>query len=163
MTVCAALLALVSCNQQKKGSGEAEQKVREELVETTVLRPVEVMRTIDVSTTVEGWQTMSVAPSVTGRIEHIYVDVGSRVGRGTTLVRMDQQQLNTTKLTYANLALELSRLEALVATGAVSQQTYDQTKLSYDQTAESLRFLEANTFVRAQFGGVISAKNYEDG
>jgi RND family efflux transporter MFP subunit len=91
------------------------------------------------------------------------VDVGSRVGRGTTLVRMDQQQYNTTKLTFANLALEMSRLEELVKTGAVSQQTYDQTKLSYDQTQESLNFLEQNTFVKAQFGGVITAKNYEDG
>ena len=160
--VCALLASAVSCQNQQKGAAQ-QTTVREELVETTVLHPQEVMRTIDVSTTLEGYQVMSVAPSVTGRIEHIYVDVGSRVARGTTLVRMDQQQYNTTKLTYANLALELSRLEALVASGAVSQQTYDQTKLSYDQTQESLRFLEQNTFVRAQFSGIISAKNYEDG
>ena len=152
----------VSCKQKDTAKQQTAQ-VREELVETTVLRPVEVMRTIDVSTTLEGWQKMSVAPGVTGRIEHIFVDVGSRVARGSNLVRMDQQQNNTTKLTFANLALELSRLEALVASGAVSQQTYDQTKLSYDQTKESLRFLEENTYVKAQFSGVISAKNYEDG
>ena len=137
--------------------------MREELVETTVLHPVEVMRTIEVSTTLEGYQKVSIAPGVTGHIEHIYVDVGSRVGRGANLVRMDQQQYNTTKLTFANLALELSRLEALVASGAVSQQTYDQTKLSYDQTSESLKYLEENTFVKAPISGVISAKNYEDG
>ena len=162
LMVCALLASAVSCQNQQKGAVQ-QAAVREELVETTVLHPQEVMRTIDVSTTLEGYQVMSVAPSVTGRIEHIYVDVGSRVARGTTLVRMDQQQYNTTKLTYANLALELSRLEALVASGAVSQQTYDQTKLSYDQTQENLRFLEQNTFVRAQFSGIISAKNYEDG
>ena len=162
LTICLLATLLVACKQQtKKEATNAADRV--ELVETTVLHPVEVMRTIDVSTTLEGYQVMSVAPSVTGRIEHIYVDVGSRVARGATLVRMDQQQYNTTKLTFANLALELSRLEALVASGAVSQQTYDQTKLSYDQTAESLRFLEKNTYVRAQFSGVISAKNYEDG
>ena len=162
LMVCILLTVTVSCQNQQKGAAQ-QTAVREELVETTVLHPQEVMRTIDVSTTLEGYQVMSVAPSVTGRIEHIYVDVGSRVARGSTLVRMDQQQYNTTKLTYANLALELSRLEALVASGAVSQQTYDQTKLSYDQTQESLRFLEQNTYVRAQFSGVISAKNYEDG
>ena len=162
LTICLLATLLVACKQQtKKEATNAADRV--ELVETTVLHPVEVMRTIDVSTTLEGYQVMSVAPSVTGRIEHIYVDVGSRVARGSTLVRMDQQQYNTTKLTFANLALELSRLEALVASGAVSQQTYDQTKLSYDQTAESLSFLEKNTYVRAQFSGVISAKNYEDG
>ena len=160
MTICVLILAVASC---KPKDNKTVATVREELVETTVLHPEEVMRTIAVSTTLEGYQTMSVAPSVTGRIEHIYVDVGSRVANGATLVRMDQQQYNTTRLTFANLALELSRMEALVATGAVSQQTYDQTKLSYDQTEESLKFLEANTFVRAPFSGVISAKNYEDG
>ena len=158
--ICVLAAAAVSC---KPKDTKTVVTAREELVETTVLHPEEVLRTIDVSTTLEGYQTMRVAPSVTGRIEHIFVDVGSRVARGATLVRMDQQQYNTTKLTFTNLALELSRMEALVATGAVSQQTYDQTKLSYDQTEESLKFLEANTYVRAQFSGVISAKNYEDG
>ena len=162
LTICILAALLAGCKQQaKKETKSAADRV--ELVETTVLHPVEVMRTIEVSTTLEGYQKMAVAPGVTGRIEHIYVDVGSRVGRGATLVRMDQQQYNTTKLTFANLALELNRLETLVASGAVSQQTYDQTKLSYDQTEESLRFLAANTYVRAQFPGVISAKNYEDG
>ena len=161
LMACALTLAAVSCKQQnQEAAGAAE---RSELVETTVLAPSEVMRTIDVSTTLEGYETMSVAPSVTGRIEHIYVEVGSRVARGANLVRMDQQQYNTTKLSFANLALELSRMETLVASGAVSQQTYDQTKLSYDQTEENLKFLESNTFVKAQFPGVISAKNYEDG
>ena len=61
--------AAVSCKQSDKNA--KTEKVREELVETTVLRPVEVMRTIDVSTTLEGYQKMSVAPSVTGHIEHI--------------------------------------------------------------------------------------------
>jgi RND family efflux transporter MFP subunit len=162
LTICLLATLAVACKQKDSAKPQTAQ-VREELVETTILHPVEVMRTIDVSTTLEGYQKMSVAPGVTGRIEHIYVDVGSRVGRGYNLVRMDQQQYNTTKLTFANLALELSRLEALVASGAVSQQTYDQTKLSYDQTQESLRFLEENTYVKAQFSGVISAKNYEDG
>ncbi len=161
LTACVLTLAAVSCKpQSQQAAGAAE---RAELVETTILAPSEVLRTIDVSTTLEGYEKMSIAPSVTGRIEHIYVEVGSRVARGANLVRMDQQQYNTTKLSFANLALELSRMETLVASGAVSQQTYDQTKLSYDQTEVNLKFLEANTFVKAQFPGVISAKNYEDG
>ena len=162
LTICILALAAVSC-KQNQDKAQQEAAVREELVETTVLHPVEVMRTIEVSTTLEGYQKVSIAPGVTGHIEHIYVDVGSRVGRGANLVRMDQQQYNTTKLTFANLALELNRLEALVASGAVSQQTYDQTKLSYDQTSESLKYLEENTFVKAPISGVVSAKNYEDG
>ena len=40
---------------------------------------------------------------------------------------------------------------------------YDQTKTQLDNLSESAKFLETNTFVRAQFSGVIAAKNYEDG
>jgi RND family efflux transporter MFP subunit len=57
----------------------------------------------------------------------------------------------------------MSRLEALLATGSVSQQTYDQTKVGYDQLKQNLSFLEKNTYVKAPFAGVIAAKTYEDG
>jgi RND family efflux transporter MFP subunit len=76
---------------------------------------------------------------------------------------MDQTQLTTTRLTFANLKVEMNRMEALHQTGSISQQAYDQMKLGYEQTEESLAFLEKNTFVKADFSGVISAKNYENG
>ena len=154
-----ALVALSGC----KLKTQIEEMPREELVEVAPLAQTTIERVLSLSTTLEGFQKMDIAPSVTGRIEHIYTEVGTRVATGANLVRMDQNQYNTTKLTYANLQQELARMEALVATGAISQQTYDQTKLSFDQTAESLRFLEQNTYVKAKFSGVISAKNYEDG
>ena len=156
----AALAVLaVACGKQTQQQEEA----RVELVETTVIGMSDISRELEFSTTLEGWQTVNVAPSLTGKIEHIYVEVGTNVGAGSMLVRMDQNQYATTKLTYANLGVELQRMESLRETGAVSQQVYDQTKLSYDQTKESLDFLEKNTFVRAPFSGVISARNYEDG
>ena len=147
------------------GGKQTEQKMedRVELVETTTIVMSDISRELEFSTTLESWQTVKIAPSVTGIIEHIYADVATDVAAGAMLVRMDQNQYNTTKLTYANLGVELQRMETLRESGAVSQQTYDQTKLSYEQTKETLDFLEKNTFVRAPFSGVISAKNYEDG
>ena len=155
-----AALALASC-----GPKQAEDQVsqREELVETTVISAQEISRDLEFSTTLQGYQTMNVAPSVTGKIEHIFVEVGTPVSAGAMLVRMDQNQYTNTKLTYANLGVEMARMDALKESGAISEQTYDKTKLSYDQTKESLDFLEKNTFVKAPFQGVISAKNYEDG
>ena len=147
------------------GGQQAQQQVeqRAELVETAALAMSDISRELEFSTTLEGWQTLNVAPSLTGKIEHIYVEVGTNVGSGTMLVRMDQNQYTTTKLTYTNLGVEMQRMESLRESGAVSQQTYDQTRLSYEQTKESLDFLEKNTYVRAPVSGVISAKNYEDG
>ena len=122
-----------------------------------------IAKSLELSSTLEGYETMNIAPSITGHIEHIYVEVGSRVQKGTMLVRMDQTQLNTTRINLASTKTELDRVTALKASGSVSQQVYDQTKAGYDQLVETERFQNENTFVKAQFPGVISAKNFEDG
>ncbi len=155
-----AAFAAVSCGGKQE---QQQMEQRADLVETAALTISDISRELEFSTTLQGWQTLNVAPSVTGKIEHIYVEVGNTVSSGTMLVRMDQNQYTTTKLTYANLGVEMERMSSLRESGAVSQQVYDQTRLSYDQTKETLDFLEKNTYVRAPFAGVISARNYEDG
>lgn len=157
-----ALLVLVGCGNKKTVTTE-ETTERIEIVELTTLHTREIQREISLSSNLMGYETVNVAPSITGKIEHIYVEVGDRVQKGADLVRMDQQQYKTTKLSIANLETEMMRMEGLIQTGSVSQQQYDQTKLSLDQTKENLDFLQKNTYVKANFSGVISAKNYEDG
>lgn len=159
-------IAIITAAALLSGCGANTEEVSQDRVEqvrTTPLAYQEVSRQIELSTTLQGYEEMNISPSLTGIIEKIYVEVGDRVRKGDTLVRMDQNQLNTTRLAYANLQIEMNRVRMLLESEAISQQTYDQTKLSFDQTAESLRFLEENTFVLAQYDGVISAKNYEDG
>ena len=159
-------IAIITAAALLSGCGANTEDASEERVEqvrTTPLAYQEVSRQIELSTTLQGYEEMNISPSLTGIIEKIYVEVGDRVRKGDTLVRMDQNQLNTTRLAYANLQIEMNRVRMLLESEAISQQTYDQTKLSFDQTAESLRFLEENTFVLAQYDGVISSKSYEDG
>ena len=159
-------IAIITAVALLSGCGANTEDASEERVEqvrTTPLAYQEVSRQIELSTTLQGYEEMNISPSLTGIIEKIYVEVGDRVRKGDTLVRMDQNQLNTTRLAYANLQIEMNRVRMLLESEAISQQTYDQTKLSFDQTAESLRFLEENTFVLAQYDGVISSKSYEDG
>ena len=159
--VCTVAAVLAACG--KTDTADSNTAQRAERVLTQKLELTEISRDIEYSTVLEGYDTKNVAPSLTGIIEHIYVEVGDRVKPGDMLVRMDQNQYKTTKLTYANLQIEMQRVEALRESGSISEQTYDQTKLSYDQTKESLDFLEVNTYVKAPFKGVISAKSYEDG
>lgn len=164
-TVIIAGLAVIlaSCGSSPKQAVPEVAAERIEKVRVETLQKSNISRNIELSTTLQGYETMNVAPSMTGKIEEIFVEVGSRVKAGDLLVRMDQNQLNTTKLAFANLGVELDRIKTLRETGTVPQQTYDQLKLSYDQTKQSLGFLEQNTFVKARISGVISAKNFEDG
>jgi RND family efflux transporter MFP subunit len=156
------IICLVSCENKKHSNDDA--MVQEiETVEVLALQKEKIAHVLTLSTTLQGYETMNVSPSLQGKIEHIHVEVGARVQKGDPLVTMDQNQLNTTRMAFVNLAIELERLEALQKTGSISQQSYDQLKLRYDQTEESIVFLEKNTFVKADFSGIIAAKNYENG
>ena len=161
--VLLAAMSMVACGGNGGDKAATTTKKEAEKVKVLTLESERIAKTLELSSTLEGYETMNIAPSITGHIEHIYVEVGARVQKGTMLVRMDQTQLNTTRINLASTKTELDRVTALKASGSVSQQVYDQTKAGYDQLVETERFQNENTFVKAQFAGVISAKNYEDG
>ena len=156
-----AALALIGCGSKESTATQEEERV--EQVRTTVLQPREIEREISVSTNLQGYLTQNVAPSLTGKIEHIYREVGDRVSKGADLVRMDQTQYKTTKISLANLEIERNRVKQLLKTGSATQQQYDQIVTQFNSTKEQLDFLQTNTYVKAPFSGVISAKNYEVG
>lgn len=162
-TVALVMGTIVGCGGETTDTANAVQTEKIEKVETLTLSKETVARELELSSTLEGYESMSVAPSLTGKIEHIYVEVGSRVNKGQLLIRMDQNQLNTTRISLNSVQTEFNRVEALKESGSVSQQVYDQTKAQLDNLKQSESFLEENTFVKAQFSGVIAAKNYEDG
>ena len=155
----AAALMLVGCNNKQTET----QEEAAEVVELTTLHAREIQREISLSSNLMGYETVNVAPSVTGRIENIFVEVGDRVSKGQELVRMDETQYKTTKISLVNLETEKNRIEILLKTGSATQQQYDQIVAQYNSTKEQLEFLEKNTYVKAPFSGVISAKNYETG
>ena len=155
-----AALSLIACSKEATTTQEEE---RVEQVRTTVLQPREIEREISVSTNLQGYLTQNVAPSLTGKIEHVYREVGDKVKKGDDLVRMDQTQYKTTKISLANLETEKNRIAQLLKYGSATQQQYDQIVTQYNSTKEQLDFLQMNTYVKAPFEGVISAKNYEDG
>ena len=158
-------LGMMSCGGKKEENQtvQKEDSTQAQPVKVMVLSPQKIAKNLDITTTLEGYETMNISPSVTGNIEKIHVEVGDKVANGQTLVTMNQQQYNNAKLMVANLTTEMRRVEALKETGNVTEQVYDQTKLGFDQAKQSLDFLTKNTFVKADFAGVISAKNYQNG
>lgn len=160
-----AAITMVGCGQQSETAQTSENDTvaQKEVVKVITMQEQTIAKNLDLTTTLEGYETMNVAPSVTGHIEKIHVEVGDKVRRGQSLVTMEQQQYINAKLSVANATKEMKRVEALKESGNVSQQVYDQTKLGYDQACQSLDFLTKNTFVKADFDGVISARNFENG
>ena len=163
LTLLLLAVALVACGGKSAEKQATTTKKESEKVKVQTLSNERIAKNLELSATLEGYETMNISPSITGHIEHIYVEVGSRVQKGSMLVRMDQTQLNTTRINLNSTKVELDRVTSLKASGSISEQVYDQTKAGYDQLVETERFQNENTFVRAQFSGIISAKNYEDG
>ncbi len=160
---CVAVLtgvnSLVACTKE---TTDAEvEKIEQVAVQKIEMKQID--RVIELPTTLQGYETMNISSTVSGIIDHIFVEVGDKVSKGQLLVRMDPTQYTTYKLQYANLGVEMGRMEALKEAGSISQQAYDQTKVQYDQLGETLALYEKNTFVKAEYAGVISAKNFENG
>ena len=133
-----AAITMVSCGQQSETAQTSENDTvaQKEVVKVITMQEQTIAKNLDLTTTLEGYETMNVAPSVTGHIEKIHVEVGDKVRRGQSLVTMEQQQYINAKLSVANATKEMKRVEALKESGNVSQQVYDQTKLGYDQACQ---------------------------
>ena len=130
-------VVFVSCSK-KAAETETSENVKKEQVEVEKIEKREIDREINLPTTLQGYETMNVSSTVSGIIDHIFVEVGDKVSKGQLLVRMDPTQYTNYKLQYANLGVEMGRMQALKEAGSISQQSYDQTKVQYDQLGETL-------------------------
>ncbi len=153
---------LASCTKESADTSATE-SVKKEKVETEKIEMKEIDREVNLPSTLQGYETRNISSTISGIIDQIFVEVGDKVAKGQLLVRMDPTQYTNYKLQYANLGVEMERVKALKEAGSISQQSYDQTKVQYDQLGETLALYEKNTFVKADFSGVITAKNFESG
>ena len=132
-------------------------------VKVSMLSRSKIARTIDYTATVLPFQEVNVVPSTPGRIDKIYVKVGTRVNKGDKLFLMDRTQLYQLKLQLSNLEKDLNRIDTLLQTGSAKQQQYDQMKTQYDVAKTNVDFMEENTLLKAPFTGVVTGKYFEDG
>jgi HlyD family secretion protein len=116
------------------------------VVEVTTARIEEGTVTSVVTSTgyIQPVQQVSVGTQVSGVIDSIYVDFNSVVKRGQLLATLDMSVLNE-KLSQANAALSASQ-SALV----LAEQTYNRTKLLFDQNAAPKTDMESATNTLSQ-------------
>ncbi len=162
------ILVLSACSSKSTSTASeaqaADSTVKAAIpVKVAVLSKSKISRTIDYTATVMPFEEVNVVPSTPGRIDKIYVEVGSKVKKGDKLFLMDRTQLYQLKLQLANQAKDLGRIDTLLQTGSAKQQQYDQMKTQYDVTKTNVDFMEENTLLRAPFDGVVTGKYFENG
>ena len=155
----------ISCNsnQAETATETAVQTPDKEKVRVVSLDMQEVSREIENSASLQAWEELHYSPASPGRIDQIFVEVGSKVRKGEVLVQMDRTQLKQAEIQLNTLEADYKRLDTLRKMGSVAQQQFDQLKAQYDVAKSNLDFLRQNTRLVAPFSGVISGKYFEPG
>ncbi|HOU98217.1 MAG TPA: efflux RND transporter periplasmic adaptor subunit [Bacteroidales bacterium] len=157
----ASTIFFVSC----KPKNNEEKKVETEipLIKTMVIEKKNIDRTVTYSANIMAYEENHLAPAAAGRVDKILVDVGDVVTKGQTLVLLDRTNYNQTKIQFDKLKIDLLRMDSLYKVGGVSKQQYEQVKVQYDVTKNTLDFLEENTTLKSPINGVITGKYLNDG
>ena len=112
-----------------------------------------------------------VAPSnVSGRIDKVNVEEGSKVKAGDVLVEIDhripQANYDKAKAKSDLASRELSRMQRLTAEGSATPQSLDQAKANAATSELELKLSEValeNTYLKSPFDGVVVQKIAEVG
>jgi membrane fusion protein, multidrug efflux system len=167
LTISVLLLAACSSKGRNAGSASSDPSIATKRAAIPVkimeLSKTRIARTIDYTATILPFEEVNMAPSAPGRIDRIYVEVGSRVKRGDNLFLMDRTQLFQLELQLSNMQKDLDRLDTLLRSGSAKEQERDQMKTQYDILKTNVDFMKQNTLMKSPFQGVITGKYYEDG
>jgi len=162
------ILATSGCSSKTdvQNNGEEAQAataIKVERVKVMPLEPQVIGKNIEYTSTLQPYEQVHLVPSTPGRIEKIYVEVGSRVKKGDLLVEMDQTQLQQAIIQLKNLETDYNRMDTLQKVGSVTRQQFDQISTQYEIARSNVEFLRQNVRLTAPFSGVVSGKYFEDG
>lgn len=159
-------LGAVSCSprtETKATDTQAAAPIKTEKVKVMALQPQVIGKNIEYTSTLKAYEEVHLVPSTPGRIDKIFVEVGSRVRKGDLLVQMDQTQLRQAEIQLRNLETDYKRLDTLQKVGSITRQQFDQVSTQYEIARSNVDFLKENTRLVSPFSGVISGKYFEDG
>ena len=122
-------------------------------------QPVEQLT--ELTGNIEAFKVNYIAPTIPGRIDNIFVEVGDRVHKGQLLVQMDKTNLVQAQLQLDNAERELGRVEELFKSGSATQQQFDQLTSQVDVLRETVRNLSENVDLHSPIDGVITTRSFD--
>ena len=162
LTFAIATAMLVSCNK-KSDDGTTTQVTKKQQVRVENVYAEDVEQLYEYTAIVQAEAVNNIAPTIAGRIEAIYVEVGDRVSKGQKLVQMDASNLEQTKAQLDNLELTFKRIDALYKSGGVSKADWDAQKTQLEVTRTSYHNLLTNTQLTSPLNGIVTLRNYDSG
>jgi membrane fusion protein (multidrug efflux system) len=139
-------------------------------VETVVVQPAPLIERFSTVGTVRADEWVEIRSEISGILEEIFFEEGSRVEKGRLLVQIDDDQLKAER-DRARYRVELAvldeeRQQLLLEQELVSQQEYDVALGELNVLRSELRLAEARLAkaqIRAPFAGVIGLRSVSRG
>jgi len=158
-------LLLVACGQKKAEETDLQQIIQNDTIAIKFAEVFEepVAQIYEYTAVVRAEAINNIAPTIPGRIDKIFVEVGDFVTVGQKLAQMDAVQLRQVKTQLENLKENFNRLDELYKVGGVSKADWDAMKTQLDVTQNSYDNLLENTQLVSPINGVVAARNYDSG
>jgi membrane fusion protein (multidrug efflux system) len=157
-------LIVVSCNKNPKIESVAvTTDTTVYRVRTMLLEKQKVAQKIDYTANLLAYEEVNYAPASPGRIEEIYVDVGSRVSKGDIIARMERTQLVQASEQLQNARSNFERMDTLYKLKSISEQQYEAAKTQYEVIKSNVDFLTRNTTLVSPINGIVTGKYFESG
>lgn len=161
-----AVLTIISaCNSPKTEENKTTNNIDTTVysVKTIVIEKQQIAKSINYTANLIAFEEINYAPASPGRIEEIYVEVGDRISKGSTIARMDKTQLIQAEEQYMNAKSNFLRMDTLYKLNSVPKQQYEAVKTQYEVAKSSYEFLSKNTTLTSPINGVVTGKYFENG
>ncbi len=151
---------VTSCSKKNKTEEKQDEAVK---VQVEQVSQQEIDQIYEFTSTIEPKVKNYISSAGGTRIEKIYVEVGDRVSKGQTLVRMENTTVATAQAQLDNLGVELARVKALYQSGGASKQQLDQMQTQYDVAKKNIANLKENITLTSPISGVVTLRNFDNG
>ena len=149
------LLVLIGC-QDKVVVKEGNELLGKRNVKTVTARIGEINEYLNYSGKIESDKVVNASPSMSGKIEKLFVKEGDSVKVDDLLVKLDQTQLEQTRIQFENAEKNYKRMQNLLENDAIDKQTFDEVETGYNVIKTSYEFMLDNIEMKAPISGVVT-------
>ncbi|MEI7484102.1 MAG: efflux RND transporter periplasmic adaptor subunit [Ignavibacteriota bacterium] len=153
-----------------------EEKLKKVEIQTTVpvftakVTEEKVTDTLSLVGTTAPFNEVVVSAETAGRVIGLYFDVGSNVGKGKMLIKLDDEvkraTLENAEANFEKAKKDYERFERLLETKSITEVQYESAKLTYKQTESALKIAQRqlkDSKIICPLSGVVISKSVELG
>ena len=149
------LLILVGCQDKEVAKGDNGFTGKRN-VKTVTARMGEINEYLKYSGKIEAKTVANASPSMSGKIEMLFVKEGDHVKVGDLLVKLDQTQLEQTRIQFENTEKNYLRMQKLLESNAIDKQTFDEVQAGYNVIKSTYEFMLDNIEMKAPISGIVT-------